>query len=73
MGDSVDLTAERRRLEGELAESQAVAGRLAARLDDAQFLSKAPAEVVDRERERLEAVQGRQAQLSELLQQLGDQ
>ena len=68
---AVDLAAERRRLEGELAESEAVARRLTIRLNDPLFLAKAPTDVVERERERLEAVQGRQVQLREFLQQLG--
>ena len=66
----VDLAAERKRLEAELTDSQGQSGRLSGRLSNQDFLSKAPADVVDRERERLESLQARQARLQELLQEL---
>ncbi len=71
LGDAVDVDAERRRLQAELEESQTNARRLTGRLADEQFTAKAPADVVERERQRLEAAQARQAHLEELLAQLG--
>ena len=66
----VDLAAERKRLEAELTDSQGQLGRLSGRLSNQEFLSKAPADVIDRERERLESLQARQARLQELLKEL---
>ena len=66
----VDLLAERTRLSGELADAQQSLERLDARLADAQFLEKAPEEVVERERERHRATEERKARLQELLSQL---
>ena len=66
----VDIQAERARLTGELDDAQQALERLSARLSDAQFLEKAPEEVVDRERERQRATEERKARLQELLAQL---
>ena len=67
----VNLEAERRRLGDELAGAEEHSQRLSARLDDARFTSRAPAEVVERERHRLEELQQRQATLQTLLNDLG--
>jgi len=48
-----DLDAERDRLQKEIAQTQAEAARLKARLKDNAFLSKAPAAVIDKERQKL--------------------
>ena len=66
----VDLAAERQRLSSELEESKGALQRLDTRLQDPQFLDKAPEEVVERERERLRAMEERKARLQELLSQL---
>ncbi len=71
MGDAVDIAAERLRLQGEFASTQAATDRLAQRLADQQFLSKAPEEVVEKERERLTSALERVARIGELLGQLG--
>ena len=71
MAGVVDLDAERQRLRAELAESEGHAQRLAARLGDEQFTSKAPAEVVEREQQRLDDMTERQATLRALLRDLG--
>ena len=70
MAGLVDIDAERRRLQGELTEAETNITRLSVRLADPQFTDRAPAEVVQRERSRLEALQGRQARIQELLAQL---
>ncbi|MFC2045573.1 valine--tRNA ligase [Chloroflexota bacterium] len=49
----VDLDAERQRLQKEIEQSEAELTRLEARLNDKQFLEKAPANVVDKERQKL--------------------
>ncbi|HEX9976016.1 MAG TPA: valine--tRNA ligase, partial [Dehalococcoidales bacterium] len=53
MGSLFDLGAERQRLQKEMEQSQAEIAATEARLKDEAFLGKAPAAVVDREREKL--------------------
>ena len=53
MESMVDLEAERKRLQKEIEETQNEVARLEARLKDKAFLSKAPAAVVDKERDKL--------------------
>ncbi|MCH8940038.1 MAG: hypothetical protein IIC27_02785 [Chloroflexi bacterium] len=70
MGELVDLAAERKRLSSELEESTEAIQKLNVRLQDPQFMGKAPEEVVERERERLRSYEERKARLEELLTQL---
>ncbi|MFC2013637.1 valine--tRNA ligase [Chloroflexota bacterium] len=51
--DMVDLEAERKRLQQEVDQSQAEIARLEAMLSNKAFLTKAPAAVVDKERQKL--------------------
>jgi valyl-tRNA synthetase len=67
MESMVDLQAERKRLEQEIARSQAEVARLEARLEDKAFLSKAPPAVVNKERDKLKE---RRDKLERLKQQL---
>ena len=71
VGGSVDLEAERERLRGEAASVEKHVSGLEGRLNNAQFLDKAPAEVVERERERLENGRARLERITELLRDLG--
>ena len=71
LGDLVDLKVEQQRLQGELQEVGKHLRRLGERLADGQFTSKAPEEVVERERQRLSSLEERQAKVQELLTQLG--
>ena len=71
VGGSVDLDAERERLRGEAASVEKHVAGLEGRLNNAQFLDKAPAEVVERERERLENGRARLERITELLRDLG--
>lgn len=59
----VDLEAERVRLEKEVASVAQNVNRLEARLSNESFVSRAPAEVVQRERDRLESERDRLAKL----------
>jgi valyl-tRNA synthetase len=70
IGDAVDLAAERTRLEAEVQETEKYIKGLSGRLSNEQFTSKAPAEVVDKERERLADAQARAARIHELLTEL---
>jgi len=71
MAGMVDLEAERARLKKESAGNQAEIARIEARLKDQSFLSKAPPDVVERERERLAAQRDRLMRLGERLSELG--
>ncbi len=71
MGDSVDVAAERKRLADEAQQTTRYLSGLEARLNNEQFTSKAPEDVVERERQRLEDGQARLARIRELLRDLG--
>ena len=67
----VDTAAERERLEKELAEAEGQIQRLEGQLQNERFLAKAPAAVIQGERDRLEQAQVRAAGLRERLAALG--
>jgi valyl-tRNA synthetase len=71
VGGAVDLNAERQRLRAEAAETDRYLKGLSARLNNEQFVSKAPPEVVERERERLEESTARLERVRGLLHDLG--
>ena len=56
MESMVDLAAEKKRLEKEIEQSQAEVTRLEARLKDENFLGKAPAAVIEKERQKCYAL-----------------
>ena len=65
LASMVDLAAERLRLEKEAAQSQGEISRLETRLADNNFLSRAPAAVIEKERLKLAEVKDRLARLQE--------
>ncbi|MCI0437779.1 MAG: class I tRNA ligase family protein, partial [Chloroflexi bacterium] len=67
----VDVGRERERLGKELDELRVNHARLSARLQDEKFTSRAPEDVVERERERLANIEERQARVNEILSRLG--
>ncbi len=67
MAGVVDVAAERRRMEKDLAAARSEAEQAARKLDNAEFTAKAPAEVVAKTRRRLEAAN---ADISRLEQRL---
>ena len=71
LGGLVDLDKERERLRSEIADIERNRDRLAARLSDERFLSRAPDEVVERERERLESIEERKGRAEDILARLG--
>ena len=71
VGEAVDLEAERERLRGEADSVRKHLAGLEGRLGSSQFLNKAPADVVERERERLESGRARLERITELLRDLG--
>jgi len=71
MAGMVDLGAERQRLEREIEENQSEITRLETRLKDEEFLSKAPAHIVSRERQRLEEFKTKAERLNQRISELG--
>jgi valyl-tRNA synthetase len=67
----VDVERETARLTEELQQIDSGAQRLSARLSKADFLAKAPAEVVEKERGRLSALEDRRIRVAETLSRLG--
>jgi valyl-tRNA synthetase len=53
MASMIDLEAERKRLQNEIEQNQTKVAQLEARLNDREFLTKAPASVIDNERRKL--------------------
>jgi len=53
MENMVDLEAERKRLQGEMEQIKVEVVRLEVRINDEDFLAKAPAAVIDKERQKL--------------------
>jgi valyl-tRNA synthetase len=68
----IDLAAERARLEKERQKVEADIRRVDAKLANADFLARAPEEVVEAEREKLEEAQTRRARILEALERLKD-
>ena len=71
LGGVVDLDKERERLRSEITDIEQNRERLMARLGDERFLSRAPAEVVERERERLQSIEERKGRAEDVLSRLG--
>jgi len=71
MGGMFDLEAERQRLQKQITAAEAEVERLQGKLANREFLAKALAAVVEREREKLAAAEARLAGLRERLRELG--
>ncbi len=65
MSSMFDLEAEKRRLQKEIDQSQAETARLKARLDNQEFLAKAPKIVIDNERQKLYTITDKLKRLNE--------
>ena len=70
LGGLVDIEQERKRLIDELGELETHRARLSARLSDDAFVSRAPEEVVGRERQRLQDAEERRERVAEILSRL---
>ncbi len=66
----IDLNAERARLEKEIAKVEADIKRVDAKLGNADFIARAPEEVVDGEREKRQEAEDRRAKILEALERL---
>ena len=66
----IDLAAERARLEKEMAKAEADIKRVDAKLSNADFMARAPEDVVDGEREKREEAAARKDKILEALERL---
>jgi len=71
MAGLFDLDAERERIGKQIAEAEGDVTGLEKKLSNEQFTARAPADVVQRERDRLETVQSRLAGLRQSLEEMG--
>ena len=68
----IDIAAERARLEKELAKVTADIARIDGKLNNPDFIARAPEDVVEGEREKREDLEGRRAKITEALARLKD-
>ena len=68
----IDLDAERARLAKEMAKADADIARVDAKLNNPNFVARAPEEVVEEEKEKREEALARKAKIAEALQRLKD-
>ena len=66
----IDFAAEKARLEKEIARVDSDLARIDAKLGNAEFIRRAPEEVVEEEREKREAARTRRARINEALERL---
>jgi valyl-tRNA synthetase len=66
----IDLAAERARLAKEMAKAEADIARVDAKLNNANFVARAPEEVVEEEKEKREEAQARKAKIAEAMARL---
>ncbi len=66
----IDLAAEGARLAKEMAKADADIARVDAKLNNANFVARAPEEVVEEEKEKREEAQARKAKIAEAMERL---
>ena len=71
LADVIDIGAERARLAKERDKTMGEMRKIAQKLDNADFVRRAPEEVVEENRERLAAAQAEIARLEAALQRIG--
>jgi valyl-tRNA synthetase len=71
LGGIVDLGAERERLGKEIEKLSAECAKIGKRLEDSKFTQRAPADVVERERERFGEMEDRRKRLEGILEDIG--
>ena len=70
LADIIDFAAERTRLQKEIGKLDGEIGKIDGKLNNAAFVARAPAEVVDEQRERREEALATKQRLGRALQQL---
>ncbi len=71
LGGIVDIGAEKERLGKEIEKLALECGKIGKRLEDEKFIQRAPADVVDREKERFGEMEDRRKRLERILEDLG--
>jgi valyl-tRNA synthetase len=71
LGGIVDLGAEKERLSKEIEKLALECGKIGKRLEDRKFINRAPADVIERERDRFEEMEDRRRRLEGILEDLG--
>lgn len=71
MADMIDFDRERTRLQGELSKTEGEIARLSQKLQNEAFVARAPAAVVENERQKLEKYQATKEALEQALAKLG--
>ena len=71
LGGLVDLAAEKKRMLADIAQKQKSIDGLQSRLSNEAFVSKAPADILAKERERLSTLQNEIAEINKVLVELG--
>jgi len=71
LGDVIDFAKERARLEKELAKAQSEIGKIDAKLNNAEFVSRAPDEIIDEQKERRAHAAALAERLNQALRMLG--
>jgi valyl-tRNA synthetase len=71
LGDVIDFAKERARLEKELAKAQSEIGKIDAKLNNADFVSRAPEEIIDEQKERRAEATALAERLTQALSMLG--
>ncbi len=71
LGDLIDVTQEKKRISEQIASQTRVMDGLAKRLNNQNFLEKAPPDVVEKEKERLEAMKAKIEELQTVVKNLG--
>ena len=67
LGEVIDVDKEKRRILGQVHEQEKALGALARRLKNKEFLEKAPAEIVAKEKERLTSLNTKVAELKQVI------
>ncbi|MEI8011062.1 MAG: valine--tRNA ligase [Candidatus Omnitrophota bacterium] len=67
LGDLIDIPKEKSRIMAEVAQMEKAAGAIAGRLSNEGFVSKAPAEVIEKERQRMMELKARAVDFSKAL------
>jgi len=70
MESMVDVATERARLQKEIEQNSAEASRVETRLSDSQFVSRAPAAIVEKERAKLASIKDKLGRLEQELARL---
>ena len=70
IGQSTDIVTERNNLANQANELRCILGKVSSKLSDSTFLTKAPQEIIEREKRKLHDLSGKVKHLEDILEQL---